>query len=416
MKYPITPEYLAHVPDKLVRIYMALEDSLIEYICEQFTTQGEANETSLEYIRFLQRRGLSLREIEKRVKEATGLAEEELDEIYAGAIRRNKAFFQDILTKMKLLFSPKRKESLQAEIDAISRQTHGELQNITQSMGFALRGPDGKVTVTPIMEAYQKILDEASVQVWSGAVDLNTAVRNAVKKLCESGIQYVDYDSGWHNRVDVAARRAVMTGISQLSARYTEAMMEELGTDCVEVTAHRGARDKGTGPANHKSWQGKVYRMASMSGKAQVSGNYPDLVEVTGYGTGEGLNGWNCRHKMYPFVPEIMEPTYTEEQLQNIDPPPFTFEGKEYTAYEATQKQRQIETAMRQCQRDMIGFTAAGQTDEATAAGAKYQRLKEKYKEFSKAADLPLQMERGYDKTWGPEAEKLSIQMAKQTK
>ena len=33
---------------------------------------------------------------------------------------------------------------------------------------------------------------------------------------------------------------------------------------------------------------------------------YPDFVESTGYGTGGGLGGWNCRHNFIPFDPETM--------------------------------------------------------------------------------------------------------------
>lgn len=365
----------------------------------------------------LQRRGLSLREIEKRIKKATGLANKQLDEIYDGAVERNKAYFSDALNKLRLILTPKRKRALQAEINAISRQTHGELDNISQSLGFALRNPDGSVVVTPILEAYQRILNDAIIQVRSGAFDANTAIRNAIKRLTDSGLQYVDYDSGWHNRVDVAVRRAVMTGISQMSAQYAEAMMEEMGTEYVEVSAHRGARDTGTGPANHKSWQGRIYRYNKAGNVKPVSAdgqNYPDLVTVTGYGTGEGLNGWNCRHKMYPFVPGINEPTYTEEQLQNIDPPPFMYEGKEYTAYGATQKQRQIEAAMRRAQREIISYSSAGDDEAMMQASARYRRLDAEYKEFSKAAGLPLQRERGNIPEWGPKLERETIKAARQ--
>ena len=316
MKYPLTGDYLANLPEPMQKLYRDLEDSIFEYICEQFKT-GDANEKSIELIRLLQRRGLSLREIEKRIQRTLGLTKRELDRIYDGAISRNRAFFTDTLNKMKLVFDPKRRKAMEAEEAAIRAQTLDELTNITRSLGFATRGPDGRVVATSIMEAYQRILDVALIQAQSGAFSAEEAIQNAIKQLAASGIQWVDYESGWHNRVEVAARRAVMTGISQLSARYSEQMRQEIGTEFVEVSAHRGARDKGIGPENHKSWQGKVYHIG---GDTVVDGvRYPDFERVTGYGvTGAGLNGWNCRHKWYPFVPGINEPTYTEEELANI--------------------------------------------------------------------------------------------------
>lgn len=91
-----------------------------------------------------------------------------------------------------------------------------------------------------------------------------------------------------------------------------------------------------------------------------------------------------------------MERTYTDEELSNIDPPPFTFEGKQYDAYEATQMQRQIETAMRTQKRKMEGYKAAGDTEAYTYAKSKYNALSAKYKAFSKAAGLPEQRQRLY--------------------
>ena len=391
MKYPITPGYLARVPEPMVKLYQDLEDSILEYICEQFKT-GDANEKSIELIRQLQRRGLSLRQIEKRIKKTLNLTQKELDAIYNGAISRNQAFFQDTLTKMRLVLSKKSRKALDAEVEAIRKQTAGEFQNITRSMGFAIRGTDGKVTVSDIGKSYQKILNDAALQIQSGAMDYNSAIRLATEKLANSGLQWIDYPSGWHNRIEVAARRAIMTGVSQVSAKYSESLIEETDAEYVEVSAHRGARDTGTGAKNHKAWQGKVYHIGGA--KTYNGKRYKDFQTTTGYGTGEGLNGWNCRHKFYPFIPDIMEETYTQEELDNIDPPPFKFEGREYTAYEATQFQRSLETSMRSVQRRMIAYKASGDTDAYTQAGARYKRLKQEYIAFSKKAELPLQWER----------------------
>lgn len=391
MKYPLTGDYLQNLPEPMQKLYRDLEDSIFQYICEQLGT-GDANAKSVEMIRLLQRRGLSLREIEKRIQRTLGLTKRELDRVFDGVISRNKAFYTDTLNKMRLLSDPARVAALEAEGAALRAQTFDELTNITRSLGFATRGPDGRVAATPILEAYQRVLDVAAIQVQSGAFSYDESIKNAIRQLAASGVQWVDYESGWHNRIEVAVRRAVMTGISQLSARYSEALMEEIGTDYVEVSAHRGARDKGIGPENHKEWQGKCYHRG---GDKTVDGvSYPDFERVTGYGTGEGLAGWNCRHHFWAYVPGVMETTYTEEELAKIDPPDFTFEGKTYTAYEATQKQRQLETAMRAKKREMIGYEAAGMDQEYKYAKAKYRALSSEYKRFSKAADLPEQRQR----------------------
>lgn len=394
MTYPFSGEYLANLPEPLMEIYQQLEDDIFKYICFQFRKTGDANEKAIELIRQLQRGGLPLKEIEKRIRKALNLSEAEFNRIFDGAIERNKAFYGDTLDKVGLLATPARTAALTAQEAAIYAQTLGELRNITQSLGFAVPGLGGKVIAGTIQETYTRILDVAAVKVQSGATGYQGAIREAIDSLARSGLQWIDYPTGWHNRVEVATRRAVMTGVGQLCDQYSNALAEDIGTDFVEVSAHRGARDKGFGPMNHKSWQGKVYHIG---GAVDFEGvHYSDFVTVTGYGTGEGLGGWNCRHKKYPFVPGIMERSYTDKELANIDPPPFTFEGKQYDAYEATQMQRQIETAMRAQKRKMDGYEAAGDTEAYTAAKAKYNALSAKYKAFSKAASLPEQRQRLY--------------------
>ena len=243
-------------------------------------------------------------------------------------------------------------------------------------------------------------VDVAAVKVQSGATGYNGAICEAIDQLAASGLQWIDYPSGWHNRVEVATRRAVMTGVAQVCHRYSEALKDDIKTEFIEVSAHRGARDKGIGPENHKDWQGKVYHE---KGDIYYNGvHYEDFERVTGYGTGEGLGGWNCRHEWWPYDPDVMERSYTDEELKNIDPPDFTFEGKTYSAYNATQMQRKLETAMRAQERKANGYKAAGQADAYTAAQAKYNALSAKYKAFSKRAGLPDQRQRLY---WAKKAD-----------
>lgn len=394
MTYPFSGEYLQNLPEPLMEIYRQLEDDIFKYICGQFRATGDANEKAIELIRQLQRGGLPLKEIDKRIRKALQLSEAEFDRIFDGAIERNKAFYGDTLDKVGLLATPARTAALTAQEAAIYAQTLGELRNITQSLGFAVPGLGGKVIPGTIQETYTRILDVAAVKVQSGATGYQGAIREAIDSLARSGLQWIDYPTGWHNRVEVATRRAVMTGVAQLCDKYSDALREEIGTEFVEVSAHRGARDKGLPPENHKAFQGRCYHIG---GDKIVNGVlYPDFERVTGIGTGPGLGGWNCRHKYTAYVPGIMERSYTDEELANIDPPPFEFEGKKYSAYDATQMQRRLETAMRAQKRKMIGYEAAGDTEAYTAAKAKYNALSAKYKAFSKAAQLPEQRQRLY--------------------
>ena len=388
MKYPITPEYLEHAPDAVVALYERLSERVIKDICRRFKLSGAATNSAIEQIKLLKRKGYDQKEIEKVIAETLVESQEELDKLFEDAVIRNEQYYSGILDKTRLLDADLNVLVAEDEISAIAAQTAGEFKNITKSMGFAIRD-NGEIKFLPIADTYQKILDDAEVEVWSGAIDYNTAIRNAVKRLADSGLQWVDYASGWHNRVDVAARRAVMTGITQVSRQYSERAAEELDTPYREVTAHVGARDKpGASPwASHKDWQGKVYSI-------NPGDKYPSIYEKCGLGFVDGLTGANCRHMYYPFVEGVSERTWTDEQLANIDPPPFTYQGRKYTAYEATQKQRQIETAIRKTKRECLAYESAGLEVEYTDSSVKLRRLREEYKNFSKKAGLKTQPER----------------------
>lgn len=405
MKYPITPEYLERQSEAIAALYRRLEAFVLEDICSRFKTAQTATNTAIELIRELQRRGYDLTAIERYIKQTLNLTDAQYDAIWNDAVDRNQAYYSEVLTRSSLAEDVFSQSAMEQEIMAIRRQTQDQLVNITRSMGFAMRGADGNVVVTPIAQAYQRVLDDAAMRVWSGAESYESAIKGATDSLTASGLQYVDYESGWHNRVDVAARRAVMTGITQMSGKYGDMIADQVPTDYWETTAHRGARDI-EGPKgweSHKLWQGKVYSVRS-------GDRYPSIYTSCGYGEVDGLMGANCRHMKYPFWDGISERTYTDEELANIDPPPFTFEGRQYTAYQATQKQRQIETAMRKTRRDLIRDKAAGLDDEFTIHSARYNRLNEEYDRFSKAAGLPTQRDRmrvqGFDNTLEREVKK----------
>ncbi|WP_418559738.1 phage minor capsid protein, partial [Pseudoruminococcus massiliensis] len=146
--------------------------------------------------------------------------------------------------------------------------------------------------------------------------------------MTNSGLRTVDYETGWSNRTDVAARRAVMTGLTQVTAKVNENNAEKLGTDMFEVSWHSGARP------SHQVWQGRWYKSS-------------ELESVCGLGSVTGLCGANCYHSYYPVVPGISVPTYTEEELDEMNRQeniPIDYNGKQYTKYEALQRQRQLET------------------------------------------------------------------------
>lgn len=388
MKYPNTPEWLEQAPEAIVELYRELEEYTIKDICRRLKWSGEMTNSALAQIRILKSQGYSQEDIDRKIREITELAEEELDELYKRAADRNQKYYDNAIEKAHLTDGSLSMADLQQELDAISAQTKGTFQNLTGSFGFAIRSSRGVLEFADTARTYQNVLDAAEIKVWAGTVDYNTAIREAVKQLCENGMQIVEYASGRKYSAETVVRMAVMTGINQLSDKYDQELIQELGTDLVEVSAHVGARDKGDGFVNHKSWQGRVYSLSGQSDK------YPDFKEMCGYGDVRGIRGANCRHRYFAFVEGVSERVYTDEALANIDPEPFEYKGKTYTAYEATQQQRRLEASIRKQKRLVAGYDAAGLVEDRKNASIKLRRLTQEYKHFSEAAGLRTQPER----------------------
>ncbi|MDE6833925.1 MAG: phage minor capsid protein [Ruminococcus sp.] len=142
------------------------------------------------------------------------------------------------------------------------------------------------------------------MQITSGAFSYQEAIRQAVQKTAQDGVRVL-YSSGHTDRIDVAVRRAVLTGVGQTCREIGLMNAQECGCDLMEITAHSGAR-----PA-HAQWQGKIVSLSGRKGYLSKS----DI----GYGTGDGFGGWNCRHDWFPFFEGYSKRNYSEKNLQKLD-------------------------------------------------------------------------------------------------
>jgi hypothetical protein len=385
MKYPFQPEVLDELPEELAELFRSLEDTLLDEICSRLKLADQLNEITVQNIRALRSHGIDLKDIEEAIRKTSGISEKKLQELLDDVVERNQKYYTDLID-LTHITQPETLVSIE-DTWAIYEQTKQTMRNLTRSMGFLV---DAGRTMLPPAKAYQWALDNATMQIQSGAISYNQAIKSAVRQLAQSGLKVVDYESGHRDQIDVAARRAVMTAVNQICAKYTEQSAKWLETPYFEVSAHAGARDKpGQSPwSSHKAWQGRVYSVRS-------GDIYQNIYEVCGLGAVDGLEGANCRHKRSVWVEGVSERTYTDEQLERIDDGlGCTFEGKTYTAYEATQMQRRVERQIIKQDRLVTAYKASEQKDEYYAAEAKLVRLIAKYKAFSAAAGLPLQRER----------------------
>ena len=410
----LSPNELEAIPEPLVKLFRQLELDVMRDIIGRLSVNRDISRTADWEISRLYELGVSKRAIKKRIKDALKLSTREINLIYKNVIWQDYARYEPIYrTKGKPWIPYEKNRQLQQLVSGIKEQTLGEFKNITQSLGFAVKRPDGTRVFQPIAEYYQKTLDNAASGMLSGVYDYNTMIKKAVRELTDSGLRSVDYyteqDDGsmklHTNRVEVAARRALMTGFNQVVAKVTEENAEQLGTDKFEVTYHRGARP------THQPWQGRVYTREQ-------------LVTVCGYGDVTGLKGANCYHDFHPFFEGLSKRLYTDEELDRMNAEentPKQYGDKEYTTYEALQRQRRMEASLRR-KRGEIELLEKGEAneDDILAAKAKYHALSNEYAEFSKAMNLPQQRERisidgrkGVDVSFGKQAEKAENPVAK---
>ena len=375
-------DYKKKLSGQIEKHFLNLEQMILEDIVRRIRKTGEITSTADWQINRLRIIGYSTEDIEKMIKDTLKLSYPEVFELYDKVIDWEYARNKDIYEQINADYIPyEENEELQQLTEGFIKQSNDELRNITQSMGFYLDYGNGKLVMTPLADVYQNYLDKAISGVIYGTFDYNTMIRKVVTQLTNSGLRYVDYASGWHNRIDVAARRAVMTGVSQLTGKISDMNADKLGTKHFEVAWHSGARP------SHAAWQGKVW-------------SKEQLITVCGLGTGPGLLGWNCYHEYYPFVKGISERNWTDEWLteQNRkENTPKTFNGKEYTLYEAKQQQRKMETAMR-AQREKVVLLKQGDADpdDVMLARAKYQGQLGEYARFCKKMGLTEERERIY--------------------
>lgn len=279
-------------------------------------------------------------------------------------------------------------------VKAFADQTAGELKNMTQTTGFkTMSGYES------IENVYRNELDKAVIKICSGTFSRDKVIRDTVHNLAQSGLRSIDFKSGYSMQLDTAARLAVRTGCHQLAGKVMDKNIEQTGENLVYVDKHNGARNTGTGHANHEQWQGKVYYIkpgqnykeeCERIGQDEIT----DLWEATGYSYDgshendpEGLYGYNCRHYYHVWFEGV--------SVFPVDlpaPEPVTINGKTYDYYAMTQKMRAMERGIRSLKREKEALETLGM--DMTEIKAKIRRKTAEYKEFCKTCNIRPKTER----------------------
>ncbi|MBP1544333.1 MAG: phage minor capsid protein, partial [Oscillospiraceae bacterium] len=320
----LTPEQKRNIPTELTDLYAELTEFILQDIARRIADGAKLTDTAEYQLYRARSLGLSAKDIAAKIAEINGVAAEVVEDIIRTAAESSDGYDRERLGDDSDTVPLDENEQLQKLISAQIEETCGKCENLTNTLGFADHDLMGHVYYLSMTDMYRRELDAAHMKVVTGTTDYMTAIRQAVNKLAASGIRTIDYESGTSRSVEAAVRTALMTSVSHVAHRISEQNGAEFGADGWEMSAHSGARP------SHAVYQGRQYTQKEYEQKIKLLLDEP-----------------NCRHDVYPIILGISKPVYTEEELKNIDPPPFTYEGRRYTAYEAQQQMRKMERSMR---------------------------------------------------------------------
>lgn len=331
----LDPKYLEKFSDQLLGIIDVLVIAIIADMAKRIVKTGSITDSTKHQAEILQNAGLVYMDTITRVSQVSGYQKREVERMYQEAgiknLKNESVYYRQA---GKDVIELKQSDGMQRILQANVRKTCQELDNLTMT------------TAVKSQSAYIQACNRAQMKVSTGAFSYDKAIADAIKEAAVQGTEVL-YPTQHVDKLDVAVRRAVLTGVNQTAAELNLQYAKEVGCDYVETTAHSGARP------SHAVWQGKVFCLSGMDS------SYPNFYEVTGYGTGPGLCGWNCRHNFHAYFPGISTPGYTKEMLDDYSKKNVNYNGRQYTEYEAGQMQRSHERQIRETKRKLAGYNAA---------------------------------------------------------
>lgn len=350
----LSPTYLSGVADEVIDVYSQVEQDIADDIVRRTLKMGYVTDTARWQYRKAQEFGYFQDDVAGILSRAGARSRRQIKLIMSQAATDSLAFDDAIYKHVGLSPLPVAKSpALQALLLQGTDRTMRLISNFT------------KTTSTMSYEVFGSILDRAYLQILSGAFSPQTAIYNAIRELSQKGITRIAYESAAGNvsydNIDVAVRRAVITGVNQSVSKLQLARAQELGGELVQVSSHSGARP------THAEWQGGIYCITG------TKRGYANLVDVTGYGSGDGLCGWNCYHSFFPFFEGLSTSSFSRD--------PSADEGRDNDDdYALSQKQRYYERQIRAAKREASTLNTAMESAKTEAEKAMY------YDEFQRAS------------------------------
>lgn len=382
----LSETYLNSLPDPIAKNMESLNQYVVERICKRIQKIGKLTvQDALKLYSAIEFAGADLQAIQKELERITGLNAKELDKMFEDVAAENVDFANTYYKArgMETLKDYTENAALRSFVEAAKRTAADGVTNLSSTTMIGFKS--GK-RVLPLREYYIQTIDKAITFAQTGTVDYYTAMRSMVKEIASGGLRRVTFDSGYSRRLDSQVRMNLLDGVRQLNMAMLEQTGKEFGADGVEISAHALCAP------DHQHIQGKQYSLAEFE-RLNRSLERP-------------IGTLNCHHFTTPIILGVSKPVYSRSELaeinrrsnQRIEYKTTDRKGnavtEKMTRYEASQRQRQLETAIRYAKDERDACVAAGDKLGATQARKKSAALTAEYKRFSEAAGLTKRMER----------------------
>ena len=373
----LSETYLNSLPDPIAKNMEALNQYVVERICKRIEKIGKLTvQDAAKLYSAIEFAGADLQAIQKELERITGLNAKALESMFEDVAAENVDFANTYYKArgMETLKDYTENAALRSFVEAAKRTAADGVTNLSSTTMIGFKS--GK-RVLPLREYYIQTIDKAITFAQTGTVDYYTAMRSTVKEMASGGLRRVTFDSGYSRRLDSQVRMNLLDGVRKLNMAMLEQTGKEFGADGVEISAHALCAP------DHQRIQGKQYSLAEFE-RLNRSLERP-------------IGELNCHHFTTPIVLGVSKPVYSASELREINKrsnAKVSYGGKTYTRYEASQRQRQMETAIRYAKDERDACVAAGDKLGATQARKKSAMLTAEYKRFSDAAGLTKRMER----------------------
>ena len=375
---------------------VALEQYVLNTIAQRVGEIGTLSKADVYRLQQLYKVGSSAKALNKALADTMNVQEKQVKNMIKEAgiqTYKDAKPFYDYRHKEQIPFEKNTK--LQRSINAVGKQTADTFKNLSNSKatGFYIR--DAKNTTQlrfyNIQEAYQSVIDEAVHNVQLGVLDFDTAMRNALKQLNDSGLRRIYWDSGYTRRLDSTVRMNILGGIRQINQQVQLQIADEIKADGIELSAHSFSAP------DHEPIQGHIFTLEEFD-KMQNEMDFEDAQHNKFPSMRRPIGEWNCKHFVQSIIIKAHKPTWTLQELEELKQQNkdgyTTKDGKHFSMYECTQIQRRYETDIRYAKEGYMMAKEAKNEKLMEYYDTRIHKLNREYNQFSKDCGLKKQRNR----------------------